>query len=77
MAAKLSALEIGRSRWSAHDGALKKSFAPDFNDWRWPPDLKSFHAVLDAAFDTVIRQGRFMRQPVIDMGCRMVTVCDW
>ena len=72
MAAKLSAFEIGRSRWSA-----KKSSAPDFNDWRWPPDLKSFHAVLDAAFYTVIGQGRIMRQPVIDMGCRMVTVCDW
>jgi polar amino acid transport system permease protein len=35
------------------------------------------HAVLDTAFDTVKRQGRIMRQPVIDMGCRMVTVCDW
>jgi len=32
---------------------------------------------IEAAFDTVIRQGRIMRQPVIDMGCRMVTVCDW
>jgi hypothetical protein len=33
--------------------------------------------VLDAAFDAVIRQGRIVLQPVIDMGCRMVTVCDW